>query len=99
MDPHVIVLFGATGDLSRRKLLPGLYRTFQAGFLPEVHIVGTSLEDSDDDRFRNFALAACEEFVRQGVNESTWHRFAERLHFVPQSEGEDHLAAEVRAIE
>jgi glucose-6-phosphate 1-dehydrogenase len=99
MDPHVIVLFGATGDLSRRKLLPGLYRTFHAGFLPEVHIVGTSLEDSDDERFRTFARAACDEFVRGGVSESNWNRFAERLHFVPQSEGEDHLAEQVRAIE
>ena len=99
MDPHVIVLFGATGDLSRRKLLPGLYRTFHAGFLPEVHIVGTSLEGSDDERFRTFARAACDEFVRGGVSESNWNRFAERLHFVPQSEGEDHLAEQVRAIE
>jgi glucose-6-phosphate 1-dehydrogenase len=99
MDPHVIVLFGATGDLSRRKLLPGLFRTFQAGFLPEVQIVGTSLESSDDERFRIFARLACDEFVRGGVTDAAWAPFVERLHFVPLSDGIDHLAAEVRRIE
>ncbi|MCW3044714.1 MAG: glucose-6-phosphate dehydrogenase, partial [Actinobacteria bacterium] len=42
--PHVLVLFGATGDLARRKLLPGLLHLIQAGLLPECQIVGTSLD-------------------------------------------------------
>ena len=43
VHPHVIVLFGATGDLARRKLLPGLLRLSYSGLLPEYQIVGTSL--------------------------------------------------------
>ena len=43
-DPHVIVLFGATGDLAKRKLLPGLFHLSRAGMLPDCHIVATSLE-------------------------------------------------------
>ena len=50
-DPHVIVLFGATGDLARRKLLPGLFHLSRAGLLPECRIVATSLEDLDDDEY------------------------------------------------
>ena len=42
-DPHVIVLFGATGDLAKRKLLPGLYHLYVAGLMPpEFRIIGTS---------------------------------------------------------
>ena len=55
LRPHVMVLFGATGDLARRKLLPGLFHLSQAGLLPEFRIVGTSLDDLDDEGFRNFA--------------------------------------------
>ena len=43
-EAHVIVLFGATGDLARRKLIPGLFHLGQAGLLPhEYRIVGTTL--------------------------------------------------------
>ena len=49
LRPHVMVLFGATGDLARRKLLPGLFHLAQAGLLPKCRIVGTSLDDLDDD--------------------------------------------------
>ena len=45
------MLFGATGDLARRKLLPGLLRLTQAGLLNDARIVGTSLEDLDTEEF------------------------------------------------
>ena len=61
-QPHVIVLFGATGDLARRKLLPGLLRLFQAGLLEDCRIVGTSLEDLDTEQFVKLAREACDEF-------------------------------------
>ena len=63
LQPHVIVLFGATGDLARRKLLPGLLRLSQAGLVPDCRIVGTSLDELDDDVFRKFARQACDEFA------------------------------------
>ena len=64
LRPHVIVLFGATGDLARRKLLPGLLHLCRAGLVPDCRIVGTSLDELDDDGFRNFARKACDEFGR-----------------------------------
>ena len=48
----MIVLFGATGDLAKRKLLPGLLHLSRAGLVPDCRIVGTSLDDLDDDGFR-----------------------------------------------
>jgi glucose-6-phosphate 1-dehydrogenase len=86
-DPHVIVLFGATGDLARRKLLPGLLRLSEAGLMPEqFRLVGTSLDELDDDGFRAFAHDACLEFARAAVLDNGWDTFAPRLTYVPQSD-------------
>ena len=67
-EPYVYVLFGATGDLAKRKLLPGLYHLFVAGLLPEkFRIIGTSprqFEWADDD-FAAHAKAAIDQFGSQ----------------------------------
>ena len=99
LPPHVIVLFGATGDLARRKLLPGLLRLSHAGLLPEYQVVGTSLEDLDEAQFHQFALAACEEFARREIVESHWETFRSRLRFAPQADGPAGLAAAVAGAE
>ena len=49
LEPHVIVLFGATGDLAKRKLLPGMAYLDQSELAPNIQLVGTSLEDLTDD--------------------------------------------------
>ena len=82
LNPHVIVLFGAGGDLARRKLLPGLIHLAEAELLPDCRIIGTSLEDFDDEAFRKFARAACEEFARHPVSDAEWGEFEWRLTYV-----------------
>ncbi len=52
LAPHVIVLFGATGDLAKRKLLPGLAYLQQSRFAPDVRIIGTATEELTTDEFR-----------------------------------------------
>jgi glucose-6-phosphate 1-dehydrogenase len=96
---HVIVMFGATGDLARRKLLPALLHLFQAGLLPECRIVGTSLESFDDDGFRCFAREACDEFARGHVSDDPWTSFARRLSYVPQAAGPAGLSDAVTRLE
>src|SRR3954447_995025 len=95
-QPHVIVLFGAMGNLSRRKLLPGLLHLFEADLLRDACIVGTSLEDVDTEHFVKFARDACEEFGKGDLDEARWSRFAPMLHYVPQSAGPAALARTVR---
>jgi glucose-6-phosphate 1-dehydrogenase len=85
LPPQVILIFGATGDLARRRLLPGLLRLFQAGLMPEFRIVGVSMEKIDDAGFRDFAEAACREFARHAFGEEDWHEFSNRLSYVPRS--------------
>jgi glucose-6-phosphate 1-dehydrogenase len=52
LAPHVIVLFGATGDLSKRKLLPGLAYLAESALAPDIRVVGTAMEDISSDEFR-----------------------------------------------
>jgi glucose-6-phosphate 1-dehydrogenase len=77
-DPHVIVLCGALGDLSRRKLLPGLYHLHQAGLMPEdFRIFGTSRRGGSDDEFRAVARKA----VGSAATGDGWDAFVTHLSF------------------
>ncbi|MEO7007168.1 MAG: glucose-6-phosphate dehydrogenase [Terrimesophilobacter sp.] len=94
--PHVVVLFGATGDLARRKLLPGLFHLSRSKLAPQLRVVGTSLDDLDDDGFRKFAVQACEEFSHDGASAEERNDWAQNLTYVPQHGGPEALAAAVR---
>ncbi len=98
-NPHVIVLFGATGDLARRKLLPGMLRLWEAGLLEDSRIVGTSLEDIDSETFVKIARSSCDEFGHRAVTDDRWEPFSEMLTYVPQSAGPEALAVAVREAE
>src|SRR6185437_14955770 len=97
--PYVLVLFGATGDLARRKLLPGLFHLAQAGLLPECRILGTSLDEHDDTSFRQFTREALDEFAHHGVPPDEWDVFASRLSFISQTADASTLANRVEALE
>src|ERR1700744_5363056 len=85
--PQVVVLFGATGDLARRKLLPGLYHLSSAGFIPGCRIIGVSLDEFDIDGFRAGARAALAEFSSRKVTESDWDTFSGNLDYVSLASG------------
>ncbi len=98
--PHVIVLFGATGDLARRKLLPGLaHLTTSSKLAPDIRVVGTSLEDFDDDAFRSFAKEAVTEFGTHELSDEQWDLFASHLTYIPMNTEPRELAAAVAAAE
>lgn len=99
LDPHVIVLFGATGDLAKRRLLPGMLRLLAAGMLPNCRIIGTSLDSINDGQFRAIAKTACDEFATPAIVAARWEEFSERLSFVPQSAGSIGLGDAVRKAE
>jgi glucose-6-phosphate 1-dehydrogenase len=75
-------MFGATGDLARRKLLPGLFHLAAAGLMPDRYrIVGTARRPSTDDEFREHARQAVAEFGSSKPDGDTWTRFAQTLSF------------------
>ena len=97
--PQVVVLFGATGDLSRRKLLPGLVHLATAGFIPDWRIVGVSLDDMDAAGFQALARSALEEFGSRKLSDAQWESFAPTLDYVPLSAGAPALKAAVERAE
>jgi glucose-6-phosphate 1-dehydrogenase len=97
--PQVVVLFGATGDLAHRKLLPGLFYLSSTGFIPGCRIVGVSLDEINADGFRDAARKALDEFSTRKVLESDWQTFAQSLDYVPLSAGPEALKAAVQRAE
>jgi glucose-6-phosphate 1-dehydrogenase len=97
--PQVVVLFGATGDLARRKLIPGILHLAHAGFIPTCRIVGVSLDDMDAEGFRGFARKAFDEFSSHKVTDAEWSAFASTLDYVPLSAGAAAVAAAVARAE
>ena len=97
--PQVVVLFGATGDLAKRKLLPGLVHLVSAGFIPGCRIIGVSLDDIDVDGFRKLVRDALDEHANRKVADADWNAFAAGLNYVPLAAGPDALKAAVIAAE
>jgi glucose-6-phosphate 1-dehydrogenase len=83
-DDHVIVIFGATGDLAKRKLLPGLFHLAKSGLLPSGYrVIGSAPAQFalSEDEFRAHAKAACAQFGLAKPNGQAWKEFESRLHF------------------
>ena len=78
--PCGLVIFGSSGDLTRRKLIPSLYHLYASGMLPEqFFILGTGRNAIGTDEFRSTMLAAVKEAMPNNFNEKTWDKFSSRL--------------------
>ncbi len=81
--PPALVLFGASGDLSQRKLLPALLRLFRAGKMPATfRLVGYGRKEMDDDSFRRLATEALAKHGAKDVSPEVVAAFADRLSYV-----------------
>jgi glucose-6-phosphate 1-dehydrogenase len=89
--PCAFVIFGASGDLTRRKLLPALYNLALSRLLPPgMSVVGFALTPMDEERFRKDMHDAVAEFSRRKpIDETVWEDFASRLHYVPGTFGDE----------
>ncbi len=88
-----IIIIGATGDLSRRRLLPALYDLAASNLLPESgSIIGLARSELGHQGFQKLAQSAIKEFSHSGWNPTVWEHFASRLSFVRlDEEGYLHL--------
>ncbi len=81
---HTIVIFGASGDLTSRKLIPALYRLFQKKRLPEpTRIVGFSRTKMSDEQWREKLASTTQEFLGDRFDRKTWDAFAPSIHYHP----------------
>ena len=81
-----IVIFGASGDLTRRKLIPGLFSLYEKQRLPaSFQIVGVSRTEFSHDEFRARMQSGAQEFTDKIYSEELWQAFAERIFYLPGS--------------
>ncbi len=86
VHPTTLVIFGATGDLSKRKLLPALYNLAHEGALPErFNLIGSSRSDMSDDEFRTLATEAINQFSRRPPDDKVLAALLENVRYVPGS--------------
>ena len=80
LPPMAMVIFGASGDLSKRKLFPSLYRLFKNGMLADrFFVLGTSRVGLTTSEFRDVMHDAVKTALGGGFDEALWDRFAGRL--------------------
>ncbi len=81
-QPCTVVIFGASGDLTRRKLIPALYNLLLDGLLPENFVVlGLGRKALSDEDFRAIAREGIEQFSRQTLQSEKWGHFHNRLFY------------------
>src|SRR3954464_9182671 len=81
-QPCAIIIFGATGDLTHRKLIPALYNVAADGELPPaVAVVGVARRDKTDDGFRKEVEEAVRKFSRQNVRDEIWKTFGQTISY------------------
>jgi glucose-6-phosphate 1-dehydrogenase len=90
VHPTALVIFGATGDLAQRKLLPALYNLAHEGALPErFALVGNARSEMTDDEFREMAVESVRTFSRRAPDEKLLTKLFGDVHYVSGSFDED----------
>ena len=103
-DPCVLVVFGVTGDLAKKKLIPAVYDLANRGLLPAGFVLlGFARRDWGDGDFESLARTAAHKGARTEFRESTWSRLCDSIKFVPGSfdddEAFDTLAQTLRELD
>ncbi|HVA59870.1 MAG TPA: glucose-6-phosphate dehydrogenase [Mycobacteriales bacterium] len=103
-DPCAIVVFGVTGDLARKKLIPAVYDLGNRGLLPPGFVLlGFARRDWDHGDFADLARDSAAQYARTEFREDVWQRIADSVRFVPGSfeddAGFDTLAETLRSLE
>ncbi len=87
-NDQVIVLFGASGDLAKRKLLPGMFHLMRVGLMPQrFRIIGAARKPLGDEEFRELARDSVSGSSREAGEAEAWERFAGSLRFAGVGEG------------
>ncbi|MFN8130520.1 MAG: glucose-6-phosphate dehydrogenase [Solirubrobacteraceae bacterium] len=84
VHPTTLVIFGATGDLAKRKLLPAIYNLAHEGALPErFNLIGISRSEHTDEEFRTLAAESVREFSRRRVDDKVLEKLFANLRYIP----------------
>ncbi len=102
--PHTVVIFGASGDLTSRKLIPALYLLHCKGRLPEgTRIVGVSRTAFSSDAWRDQLAESTAEFAGEAFQQTAWDQFASQIFYqagdIANPQDYERLGAELNRIE
>jgi glucose-6-phosphate 1-dehydrogenase len=97
--PTTLVIFGATGDLARRKLLPALYNLAHEGALPErFHLVGVSRKEKEDDDYRGECEQSIRRFSRRTPDEDVLGSLLDNVRYVPGTFDDESVYSELSVV-
>src|SRR5580658_5709960 len=84
IEPTIIVIFGATGDLTLRKLIPALYNLYLDNWIPEKFVIlGLARKARSNEEFRKYLRDGVDQFSRRGkAKKSEWDKFANCITYV-----------------
>jgi glucose-6-phosphate 1-dehydrogenase len=98
VHPTTLVIFGATGDLAKRKLLPAIYNLAHEGALPErFHLIGVSRSDMSHEDYRALATEAIREFSRRPPDEQVLGALLESVKYISGTFDEDRIYDQLEA--
>jgi glucose-6-phosphate 1-dehydrogenase len=96
-DSCILVIFGASGDLTRRKLLPALYNLAEEGLLPDrFAVVGAARQPIPEDEFRQQMRDRVQEAEGEALDPKRWDKIVERLHYINAEFNDDALYTQLR---
>ena len=103
-EPCVLVIFGASGDLTKRKLLPAIYSLALRRLLPEnFAVVGVARTEENDEEFRERMKEAVQQFSRDEFRQDVWDTLAQSMHYVAtefaDDAGEDRLVTLLNSLD
>ncbi|MFL6004646.1 MAG: glucose-6-phosphate dehydrogenase, partial [Gaiellaceae bacterium] len=103
-DPCTLVIFGASGDLTKRKLFPALYSLAFRRLLPEKFaVVGIARTEESDDEFRERMKEAVQKYARDEFRDDVWETLSDGMHYVSadftDEAGLDRLANKVNDLD
>jgi len=83
-NPCALIIFGASGDLTKRKIIPSLYQLQKNGLLPEkFFILGTSRTEMSTDHFREKMLSTVKEAFSKEFDQSSWNKLVNKIYYSP----------------
>ena len=99
VHPTTLVIFGASGDLSKRKLLPAIYNLAHEGALPErFNLIGCARSEWSDDEFRDVARDAIQKFSRRRPDETVLQSLLSQMRYVPGSFDDESLYGKIAEV-
>jgi glucose-6-phosphate 1-dehydrogenase len=97
--PTALVIFGATGDLAHRKLLPALYNLAHEGALPErFEMIGVARRDQEDENFQDMARESIDRFSRRRPDANVLDGLLEDMRYVPGAFDDDQVYSELGQV-